>query len=155
MEACHMELNPEATGAIVERNRNFRPSTIQNDLRTKQFMRKSNRVAAHALQNNQTGLDHRPRLSKRMWETFVRSQHFVRHGTAYASAKLLTYSARASSCKRLHAAAVAGTESPGSKRMFSVLCGFPTAARGRCIYWEPGFQCHSDVSGVVTWTVTT
>jgi hypothetical protein len=137
MEACHLEVNPEAMEAIVKRNTSFRPSTVQNDLRTKQFMsgmRKSNRVAAHALQNNQTGLDHRPRLSKRMRETFVRSQHFVRHGTAYASAKFLTHSAQTSSCKRLHAAAVAGAESPGSKRMFSVLCGFPTAARGRCIY---------------------
>jgi hypothetical protein len=134
MEACHMELNPEAMEAIVKRNTSFRPSTVQNDLWTKQFMRKSDRVAAHALQNNQTGLDHRPRLSKCMRETFVRSQHFVRHGTAYASAKFLTHSAQTSSCERLHAAAVAGTESPGSKRMFSVLCGFPTAARGRCIY---------------------
>jgi len=58
-------------------------------------------------------------------------------GIADASVKCLAHSAQTSSRERIPAAALAGAESQSS---FSLLRGFPTAARGRWVCCEAGFQ---------------
>ena len=55
-------------------------------------------------------------------------------GIADASVKCLAHSAQKSSRERITGAAFAGAESPGSQSSFTLLCGFPTAARGRQVY---------------------
>ena len=67
-------------------------------------------------------------------------------GIADASVKCLAHSTQTSSRERIRAAAVAGTESPGSQSSFSLLRGFLTAARRRRVCWEAGFQRRGDVS---------
>ena len=52
-------------------------------------------------------------------------------GTADASVKCLAHSAQTSSRERIAAAAFAGAESPGSQSSFTLLQGFPAAARRR------------------------
>jgi len=70
---------------------------------------------------------------KRVRETFVRSTQKSKHRARIvdASFKCLAHSAQTSSRERIPAAAVAGAESPGSQFSFSLLRGFPAAARGR------------------------
>jgi hypothetical protein len=52
-------------------------------------------------------------------------------GIADGSVKCLAHSAKTSSRERILAGAFAGPESPGSQSLFTLLRGFPTAARGK------------------------
>ena len=67
-------------------------------------------------------------------------------GIADTSVKCLVHSAQTSSHERIPAAAVAGAESPGSQSSFTLLREFPTAASGRRVCWEAGFQWWGNVS---------
>jgi hypothetical protein len=142
IKRCSVSWNLPKLCQLWRCNGGFGPSTTQNHLRTKQFVngtRNSSRLAVYALRRLSS-------VCEKLLSEALRSQHIAQAGNCRCLSQVSgAFCANVFARKDTGAAAVAGTEFPGSHSSFLVLRGFPTAARGRGVCWEAGFQWRGDI----------